>query len=55
MGAAAQNIHYGGDDNCNGLASCDCCESCRIDCYASMLESIEDGDQESQENNEDND
>ena len=55
MGAAAQNIHYGGDDNCNGLASCDCCESCRIDCYTSMLESIDDGDQESQENNEDND
>ena len=54
-GAAAQNIHYGGDDNCNGLASCDCCESCRIDCYTSMLESIEDGDQESQENNEGND
>lgn len=49
-GAAAQHRHYGGDElDYSGCASCNCCEACRVECNADFLQSVDDGDQESQE------
>ena len=49
-GAVSQQYHYDATFsglNTNGLITCNCCDDCRLKCWDSFLESVNDGEQES--------
>lgn len=46
-GACSQEMHFGGNlSNTNGLITCNCCDSCRLECHNSFMKSLEDGEQD---------
>lgn len=52
-GACASERHYGNDMvdlDTKGLRGCDCCEECRNKCHDSFLQSVDDGEQNSETN-----